>query len=99
MIPKEGKGGSCRGVGDCGAGEVVEEEEGDIEEGNENGDRKRERKNSRGEVHGGDGPEETVQHQDAKRVLLAMKAHEGRGGDGTIVYYIVQEGEVKPRQN
>jgi tRNA-splicing endonuclease subunit Sen15, fungi type len=97
VIQKESKGGSCRGVGGCAAGEVVEE--GDIEEGNENGDRRRERKNSRGEVHGGDGTEETVQHQDAKRVLLAMKAHEGRGGDGTIVYYIVQEGEVKPRQN
>jgi tRNA-splicing endonuclease subunit Sen15, fungi type len=40
-----------------------------------------------------------VTHQDAKRVLLAMKAHEGMGGDGTVVYYIVQEGEVKPRQN
>ncbi len=46
---------------------------------------------------GGEG--EGVQHQDAKRVLLAMKAHEGKGGDGTVVYYIVQEGEVKPRQN
>jgi tRNA-splicing endonuclease subunit Sen15, fungi type len=43
--------------------------------------------------------EAVVQHQDAKRVLLAMKAHEGMGGDGTVVYYIVQEGEVKPRQN
>ncbi|KAF7507639.1 hypothetical protein GJ744_010192 [Endocarpon pusillum] len=40
-----------------------------------------------------------VRHQDAKRVLLAMRAHEGKGGDGTVVYYIVQEGEVKPRQN
>lgn len=40
-----------------------------------------------------------VTHQDAKRVLLAMKAHVGMGGDGTVVYYIVQEGEVKPRQN
>ena len=41
----------------------------------------------------------TVEQQDAKRVLLAMKAHDGMGGDGTVVYYIVQEGEVKPRQN
>jgi tRNA-splicing endonuclease subunit Sen15, fungi type len=41
----------------------------------------------------------TIEHQDAKRVLLAMKAHDGKGGDGTVVYYIVQEGEVKPRQN
>lgn len=41
----------------------------------------------------------TIRHQDAKRVLLGMKAHEGVGGDGTVVYYIVQEGEVKPRQN
>ncbi len=40
-----------------------------------------------------------VRHQDAKRVLLAMRAREGQGGDGTLVYYIVQEGEVKPRQN
>lgn len=38
-------------------------------------------------------------HQDAKRVLLAMVSHQGKGGDGTIVYYLMQEGEVKPRQN
>ena len=38
-------------------------------------------------------------HQDAKRVLLAMVSHQGKGGDGTVVYYIMQEGEVKPRQN
>lgn len=39
------------------------------------------------------------EHQDAKRVLLAMVGHQGKGGDGTVVYYIMQEGEVKPRQN
>jgi tRNA-splicing endonuclease subunit Sen15, fungi type len=38
-------------------------------------------------------------HQDAKRMLLAMLSHNGMGGDGTIVYYIMQEGDVKPRQN
>lgn len=38
-------------------------------------------------------------HQDAKRVLLAMLSHQGKSGDGTIVYYIMQEGDVKPRQN
>lgn len=39
------------------------------------------------------------EHRDQKRVLLGMRAREGRGGDGTVVYYIMQEGEVKPRQN
>jgi tRNA-splicing endonuclease subunit Sen15 len=39
------------------------------------------------------------EHKDQKRVLLGMRAREGRGGDGTVVYYIMQEGEVKPRQN
>ena len=39
------------------------------------------------------------EHQDAKRVLLAMMSQNGMGGDGTIVYYIMQEGAVKPRQN
>ncbi|EXJ77376.1 hypothetical protein A1O3_09602 [Capronia epimyces CBS 606.96] len=39
------------------------------------------------------------QHRDQKRVLLGMRAREGGGGDGTVVYYIMQEGEVKPRQN
>lgn len=34
----------------------------------------------------------------AERVLLGMVNKE-MGGDGTVVYYIVQEGEVKPRQN
>ncbi|KAJ5586961.1 uncharacterized protein N7459_002726 [Penicillium hispanicum] len=34
----------------------------------------------------------------SKRMLLAM-VDRGMGGDGTVVYYIVQEGEVKPRQN
>jgi hypothetical protein len=39
------------------------------------------------------------EHHDHKRVLLGMKAREGGGGDGTVIYYIMQEGEVKPRQN
>lgn len=38
-------------------------------------------------------------HRDNKRLLLAMLSHQGKGGDGTIVYYIMQEGDVKPRQN
>lgn len=33
-----------------------------------------------------------------KRALLAM-VDKGMGGEGTVVYYVVQEGEVKPRQN
>ncbi|KAK5090139.1 hypothetical protein LTR05_000309 [Lithohypha guttulata] len=37
--------------------------------------------------------------KDSKRALLGMLAHNGMGGDGTIAYYIMQEGEVKPRQN
>jgi hypothetical protein len=39
------------------------------------------------------------EHHDQKRVLLGMRAKTGGGGDGTVVYYIMQEGEVKPRQN
>lgn len=34
----------------------------------------------------------------SQRVLLAM-VDKGMGGEGTVVYYVVQEGEVKPRQN
>jgi tRNA-splicing endonuclease subunit Sen15 len=34
----------------------------------------------------------------SRRVLLAM-VDKGMGGDGTVAYYVVQEGEVKPRQN
>ncbi|KAJ5246126.1 hypothetical protein N7468_001109 [Penicillium chermesinum] len=34
----------------------------------------------------------------SKRILLAM-VNRGPGGDGTVVYYVIQEGEVKPRQN
>lgn len=41
----------------------------------------------------------TYKHQDSKRLLLAMVGHQGKGGDGTVVYYIMQEGDVKPRQN
>lgn len=33
-----------------------------------------------------------------KRLLLAM-VNKGMGGDGTVVYYVVLEGSVKPRQN
>ena len=33
-----------------------------------------------------------------KRLLLAM-VDKAMGGEGTVVYYIVQEGVVKPRQN
>lgn len=42
---------------------------------------------------------ENIQWKDSKRVLLAMLAHNGMGGDGTVTYYIMQEGDVKPRQN
>ncbi|KAL4752319.1 hypothetical protein BDW72DRAFT_71175 [Aspergillus terricola var. indicus] len=34
----------------------------------------------------------------SKRLLLAM-IDKGIGGEGTVVYYVVQEGAVKPRQN
>lgn len=44
-------------------------------------------------------PRAPYEHKDQKRVLLGMRAREGGGGDGTVVYYIMQEGEVKPRQN
>lgn len=33
-----------------------------------------------------------------KRLLLAM-VDRRMGGDGTVVYYVVQDGAVKPRQN
>lgn len=33
-----------------------------------------------------------------KRLLLAVM-NDGMGGDGTVVYYVVSEGSVKPRQN
>ncbi|KAJ6187581.1 hypothetical protein N7519_002489 [Penicillium mononematosum] len=33
-----------------------------------------------------------------QRCLLAM-VDKGMGGDGTVAYYVVHEGEVKPRQN
>ncbi|CAG8926050.1 unnamed protein product [Penicillium salamii] len=34
----------------------------------------------------------------SQHLLLAM-IDKGMGGDGTVAYYVVQEGEVKPRQN
>ena len=43
--------------------------------------------------------ERSRQYRDAKRVLMAMLANAGMGGDGTITYYVMQEGDVKPRQN
>ena len=46
-----------------------------------------------------EGVELGMQWTDAKRMLLGMLAINGMGGDGTIAYYIMQEGEVKPRQN
>ena len=49
-----------------------------------------------GEITGG---KTSLQYQDSKRVLMAMLAHAGMGGDGTITYYVMQEGNVKPRQN
>ncbi|KKK25644.1 hypothetical protein AOCH_005617 [Aspergillus ochraceoroseus] len=39
-----------------------------------------------------------TQEWGGKRLLLAM-IDKGMGGDGTVVYYVVQEGAVKPRQN
>lgn len=46
-----------------------------------------------------EGVELGMKWTDARRVLLGMLATNGMGGDGTIAYYIMQEGEVKPRQN
>ncbi|KAJ5929190.1 hypothetical protein N7454_007038 [Penicillium verhagenii] len=34
----------------------------------------------------------------SQRLLIAM-VDKGMGGEGTVVYYVVQDGEVKPRQN
>lgn len=34
-----------------------------------------------------------------KRLLLGMAGRGGMGADGTVVYYLVGEGEIKPRQN
>ena len=45
------------------------------------------------------GDVELMEWSDAKRVLMGMLSTNGMGGDGTVVYYIMQEGEVKPRQN
>jgi tRNA-splicing endonuclease subunit Sen15, fungi type len=45
------------------------------------------------------GDVEVEEWKDAKRVLMGMLSTNGMGGDGTAVYYIMQEGEVKPRQN
>jgi len=46
-----------------------------------------------------DGVAKKFEWKDSKRLILAMLAHNGFGGDGTVTYYIMQEGEVKPRQN
>lgn len=53
-----------------------------------------------------EGIEETEEDQErrdkgwgGKRLLLAIVGRGGMGGDGTVVYYTVGEGEVKPRQN
>lgn len=46
-----------------------------------------------------EGEGESFEWKDSKRVILGMLAHNGFGGDGTVTYYVMQEGEVKPRQN
>ena len=53
----------------------------------------------RGKQNIEEGEEEIEGWKDAKRLLMGMVAANGMGGDGTVVYYIVQEGDVKPRQN
>ena len=52
-----------------------------------------------GGLLGESGVGKVFEWKDSKRVILAMLAHNGLGGDGTVTYYIMQEGEVKPRQN
>jgi hypothetical protein len=84
-----GSGGPTNGAEDRGVGQP-DGAEGDPEN-KERVEEGLDRRKSKEEI--------VVQHQDAKRVLLAMKAHDGYCGDGTVAYYIVQEGEVKPRQN
>lgn len=84
------------GVGDGAAGGKGDAEGVERVEGGKEEEGRGDGKGKRGSHGSG---VKVVRHQDAKRVLLAMKAHDGLGGDGTVVYYIVQEGEVKPRQN
>lgn len=49
--------------------------------------------------HSVSGTSHQFEWKDVKRVVLAMLANNGMGGDGTVTYYIMQEGEVKPRQH
>lgn len=45
------------------------------------------------------GIELKLEWRDVRRVILGMLATNGVGGDGTVAYYIMHEGEIKPRQN
>lgn len=47
----------------------------------------------------GRGATKSQKNRDAKRILLPIVANRSKGGDGTVTYYIVQDGDVKPRQN
>lgn len=76
---------------------VVEDEEGkgegekDGDDGGEKGDKVAEYLEYRRKAR-------VTKEWGGKRLLLAM-VDRGMGGEGTVVYYVVQEGAVKPRQN
>ena len=82
-----------------GGGHDAEEEEEEDDDDDDDDDDVTEDGKSSLDARLGKGVDLGTEYPNPKRVLLAMKAQDGLGGDGTVAYYICLEGEVKPRQN
>jgi tRNA-splicing endonuclease subunit Sen15, fungi type len=98
---------TCRGAGDVDVSATSTKGNG-IGNGKSKGEEDVELAGDEGATSQKEGTNDATQREDlginwtdAKRVLMGMVTRSGKGGggDGTVVYYVVQEGEVKPRQN
>ncbi|PGH17323.1 hypothetical protein AJ79_01207 [Helicocarpus griseus UAMH5409] len=108
VIPTaQGQAWSLRRLAECfdalpeaGSGVIggVQEKEGREREGDGEGDGKGKNKQRKEEVFAEYLRRKRGVEWGGKRALLAM-VNRGMGGDGTVVYYVVLEGSVKPRQN
>ncbi|PGH08379.1 hypothetical protein GX51_01205 [Blastomyces parvus] len=95
-----GRGEVVNGAGD-GDGGGSETESGEMAEktgGKKSGGKRGGKKLSKEEIFAEYERRRRGKEWGGKRALMAM-VNRGMGGDGTVVYYVVLEGSVKPRQN
>ncbi|EER45108.1 conserved hypothetical protein [Histoplasma capsulatum H143] len=87
----------CSGMSETNSGEVIENEK-NKDQKEAKVESKEEKKRSKEEIFADYERRRRGKEWGGKRALMAM-VNRGMGGDGTVVYYVVLEGSIKPRQN